>query len=153
MSWASDRSTTREEDIAYCLLGIFNVNMPLLYGEGHKAFVRLQEEIMKGSTDQSLFAWSPSPPSNTNLYRTKHRSVLASHPADFARASRIVPYGANSSPYTMTNQGLQITVPVIQWRQNDCFSYVAVLACRTEANFVGPLGLPLQRAEGGTQGT
>jgi hypothetical protein len=42
MSWASDRQTTRIEDMAYCLLGIFNVNMPLLYGEGDKAFIRLQ---------------------------------------------------------------------------------------------------------------
>ncbi|KAF2252085.1 HET-domain-containing protein, partial [Trematosphaeria pertusa] len=57
MSWAAKRVTTRVEDIAYCLLGIFDVNMPLLYGEGEKAFVRLQEEIMKDSQDQSLFAW------------------------------------------------------------------------------------------------
>jgi hypothetical protein len=51
------RETTREEDVAYCLLGIFDINMPLLYGEGGKAFKRLQEEITKQSTDQSLFAW------------------------------------------------------------------------------------------------
>lgn len=37
MAWAADRRTTRKEDIAYCLLGIFDVNMPLLYGEGDKA--------------------------------------------------------------------------------------------------------------------
>src|SRR5436190_6493763 len=49
MSWASRRSTTRIEDEAYCLLGIFNVNMPLLYGEGDRAFLRLQEEIVKSS--------------------------------------------------------------------------------------------------------
>jgi hypothetical protein len=42
MSWISDRETTRSEDMAYCLLGIFGVNMPLLYGEGEKAFLRLQ---------------------------------------------------------------------------------------------------------------
>jgi hypothetical protein len=42
MSWASDRETTRPEDLAYCLLGIFGVNMPLLYGEGERAFLRLQ---------------------------------------------------------------------------------------------------------------
>jgi hypothetical protein len=34
MSWAAGRETTRIEDLAYCLLGIFDVNMPLLYGEG-----------------------------------------------------------------------------------------------------------------------
>ncbi|GKZ24056.1 hypothetical protein AbraIFM66951_010555 [Aspergillus brasiliensis] len=57
MSWASTRETSRTEDIAYSLLGIFQVNMPLLYGEGSNAFRRLQEEIIKRSDDQSLFAW------------------------------------------------------------------------------------------------
>jgi hypothetical protein len=42
MSWASERETTRIEDLAYCLLGILGVNMPLLYGEGERAFLRLQ---------------------------------------------------------------------------------------------------------------
>lgn len=48
MEWAAHRQTTRTEDIAYCLMGIFNVNMPLLYGEGNRSFIRLQEEILKG---------------------------------------------------------------------------------------------------------
>jgi len=56
MSWASQRETTRAEDMAYSLLGIFNINMPLLYGEGHKAFIRLQEAIMNQSEDQSILA-------------------------------------------------------------------------------------------------
>ncbi|KAI1146240.1 HET-domain-containing protein [Nemania diffusa] len=58
MHWASKRRTTRVEDMAYCLFGLFNINMPLLYGEGKAAFQRLQEEIMKVSIDQSIFAWS-----------------------------------------------------------------------------------------------
>ncbi|KAH6882029.1 heterokaryon incompatibility protein-domain-containing protein [Alternaria rosae] len=58
MSWASSRITSRPEDVAYCLLGIFDINMPLLYGEGERAFVRLQEEIMKRSdSDDSILAW------------------------------------------------------------------------------------------------
>ncbi|KAL8741570.1 MAG: hypothetical protein Q9184_008371, partial [Pyrenodesmia sp. 2 TL-2023] len=58
MSWASHRETTRLEDEAYSLMGIFNVNMPLLYGEGRKAFTRLQHEIARSLDDESLFAWS-----------------------------------------------------------------------------------------------
>jgi len=58
MFWASNRKTTRKEDMAYCLLGLFDINMPLLYGEGEKAFLRLQEHIAATSTDHSLFAWS-----------------------------------------------------------------------------------------------
>ncbi|KAI4276457.1 MAG: hypothetical protein LQ337_002473 [Flavoplaca oasis] len=57
MSWASHRVTTRSEDIAYCLLGIFDVHMPMLYGERTKAFLRLEEEIIKQSDDHSIFAW------------------------------------------------------------------------------------------------
>jgi hypothetical protein len=45
MSWAAYRQTTRDEDMAYSLLGIFEVNMPLLYGEGDRAFIRLQERL------------------------------------------------------------------------------------------------------------
>ena len=55
MSWAAGRATTRVEDEAYCLLGIFQVHMPTLYGEGRKAFQRLQE-IIKNSSDTTLFA-------------------------------------------------------------------------------------------------
>jgi hypothetical protein len=57
LSWASKRQTTRLEDGAYSLLGLFDVNMPLLYGEGLKAFQRLQEEIIRNSDDQSILAW------------------------------------------------------------------------------------------------
>lgn len=59
MSWVSRRKTTRPEDIAYCLLGLFRVNMPLLYGEGaQRAFLRLQHEILQGTSDQTILAWS-----------------------------------------------------------------------------------------------
>jgi hypothetical protein len=57
MSWAAERKTTRTEDKAYCLLGLFDINMPLLYGEGRKSFFRLQEELLKCSSDQTLLAW------------------------------------------------------------------------------------------------
>ncbi|KAH8587748.1 heterokaryon incompatibility protein-domain-containing protein [Bisporella sp. PMI_857] len=61
MSWAASRVTSRIEDTAYCLLGIFDVNMPLLYGERHRAFFRLQEEISKNTLDMTLLAWEPIP--------------------------------------------------------------------------------------------
>ena len=57
MSWAAFRQTIRVEDAAYCLLGIFQVNMPLLYGEGKRSFLRLQEEILKTTEDYTLLAW------------------------------------------------------------------------------------------------
>jgi hypothetical protein len=45
MSWMANRTTTKTEDMAYCMMGIFDVNMPLLYGEGVKAMERLEREI------------------------------------------------------------------------------------------------------------
>ena len=57
MSWAAKRTTTRVEDRAYSLMGLLDVNMPMLYGEGKKAFHRLQLEIIHASNDQSIFAW------------------------------------------------------------------------------------------------
>lgn len=47
LSWAENRQTTRKEDKAYSLLGIFAIFMPLMYGEGDYAFIRLKEEIDK----------------------------------------------------------------------------------------------------------
>ncbi|KAL8955751.1 MAG: hypothetical protein Q9193_006510, partial [Seirophora villosa] len=75
MSWVSRRQTSRTEDMAYCLLGIFDVNMPLLYGEGRKAFRRLQYEILKESNDESIFAWAT---------RFDMHDALATWPTDFS---------------------------------------------------------------------
>ena len=59
MLWAAKRRTTRAEDQAYCLMGLFDVTMPIIYGEGARAFQRLQQKIMKHGFDMSLFAWGP----------------------------------------------------------------------------------------------
>lgn len=107
MSWASRRITSREEDVAYCLLGLFNVHMPLLYGEGAtKAFYRLQIEIMKESDDESLFAWT----SNREV-----SGLLAHSPACFANSENILSFGpGNRPPYSMTHKGLAFSQPRLQ---------------------------------------
>lgn len=69
MYWASRRETTRPEDIAYCLFGLFDVNLPLLYGEGgKKAFMRLQTAILEATQDLTLLAWK-LPASTTDTAR------------------------------------------------------------------------------------
>ncbi|KAK0641895.1 heterokaryon incompatibility protein-domain-containing protein [Cercophora newfieldiana] len=82
MSWASNRHTTRIEDIAYSLLGIFSINMPLLYGEGKNAFFRLQLEILRQNEDYSLFAfpgpWTPGPRTCTAEKRGTQSSLAPS---------------------------------------------------------------------------
>jgi hypothetical protein len=109
MSWAAGRTTKRIEDIAYSLLGIFGINMPMLYGEGSRAFIRLQEDIIKSSDDESIFAWGFC------LAPGEHSSLLATSPADFRNCGNIlpsVPAGVKSSHYSLTNKGLHIEMNI-----------------------------------------
>ncbi len=108
MSWAAHRCTTRAEDIAYCLLGIFDVNMPMVYGEGNKAFVRLQEELLRNSADTSVFAWnSPSGVSS---------QLLASGVESFRDSASFTTLQTNVHSHreiTPTNVSLQILAPIM----------------------------------------
>ncbi|KAF6806100.1 major facilitator superfamily transporter [Colletotrichum plurivorum] len=108
MSWAAKRKTTRIEDQAYCLLGLFGVNMPLLYGEGEMAFVRLQEEIMRRTDDHSIFAWLQAG-SRTNT------GFLAPSPSCFSQSGSIARavFAMPAPPYAFTNQGIHITLPAL----------------------------------------
>lgn len=141
MSWAAHRKTTRLEDQAYCLIGLFCVNMPLLYGEGQRAFRRLQEAIMREEEDYTLFAW-------TDAHNSRSLGLLAQSPRDFARLTvkldqstavscdqdklskspmpLLTSSDAGSTPFSLTNRGLHISVPVIT---PDLFQYIT--ACLT----------------------
>ena len=55
---ASMRQTTREGDIAYSLFGIFNVAIPVIYGEGNQVVGRLLEHILTDSGDVTILAWA-----------------------------------------------------------------------------------------------
>jgi hypothetical protein len=112
MSWVSRRSTTRSEDLAYCLLGLFDIHMTMLYGEGHRAFIRLQQKIMKVSNDTSLFAWGYGPPLNQIPWRNPRASeFLASSPLDFQFCHEIKKsssplFWVNKARFILTQQGL-----------------------------------------------
>jgi hypothetical protein len=140
LSWLSNRTTTRLEDMAYCMLGIFELNMPLLYGEGSKAFTRLQEEIMKVSDDHSLFCWTW----NTSQYlrpQYRGRGFLSEAPSDFRYAGRFVPKQEDKrpSPYTFTNAGLSIRLSILHgWKS----SFIGIL--RVDSFETGKIfGLPM----------
>lgn len=131
MSWASQRQTTRKEDTAYCLMGLFDVIMPLLYGEGERAFERLQEEKMRSSEKQSLL--DPF---------FVGRGLLAGSPGESINSSRVSltqlagPWNARASnlwfptsqSHQATNRGIQISLQLQPCSTNTF--YVAVLACR-----------------------
>ncbi|KAL1607885.1 hypothetical protein SLS60_002823 [Paraconiothyrium brasiliense] len=137
MSWASKRTTARIEDQAYCLLGLFGVSMPLLYGEGMKAFARLQEQIMQSSTDHSIFAWT-----DNTVTHGSYCSLLAWSPQLFAQYASVgrespghrdysrmmaemrrVPWKASNLdwteddpvPWFQTNLGIQISLPLVPY--------------------------------------
>lgn len=104
MSWASSRQTTKVEDIAYSLLGLFGINMPLLYGEGSRSFRRLQQEIIRVSCDETIFAWQ-----RCFLKPFEDTPLLASHPEEFTNAGHLLRMKAfKRMPYTVTNQGLEL---------------------------------------------
>ncbi|KAL2063515.1 hypothetical protein VTL71DRAFT_5320 [Oculimacula yallundae] len=139
MHWAAERQTTRVEDIAYCLLGIFDVNMPLLYGEGKRAFIRLQEAILIKEEDHSLFAWhSEELPSSTlgDSGQTGGLSgLLADSPDCFWDNNEIetsMPMVLKSSPSAVTSKGLRIDfslLPCTDAQPVEKADYRVVLNC------------------------
>ncbi|EWG36092.1 hypothetical protein FVEG_00252 [Fusarium verticillioides 7600] len=143
MSWASKRKTTRTEDTAYCLLGIFGINMPLLYGEGTNAFLRLQEEIMKRSDDQTILAWDLTKDAPDDS------GVLATSPAAFENCKAFIPcdLGIATPPFQITNKGLRIEMPV----SSDSFGNgrYGLLQCRTKQDPTTMIAIPLASGRNG----
>jgi len=117
MSWAARRRTTRQEDVAYSILGICEVNMALIYGEGLKAFTRLQEEIIKHTTDLSILAWDPCVGTSIDQYC----GVLAASPKVFRNQSYLQGLSTDSRTFvpdfSITNRGLRITTEL--WISKD----------------------------------
>jgi hypothetical protein len=116
--WASERKTTRIEDRAYCLLGLFHINMPLLYGEGEEAFERLQKEILLQRRDETIFAWTAS------CDFTPHAFALAPSPECFRasgaiRGTKRAKLGARQldrPQCNFTSKGLEFHIPMpIDW--------------------------------------
>jgi hypothetical protein len=110
LSWAANRKTTRVEDMAYCLLGICDINMPMLYGEGQAAFRRLQEEIIKSTNDLSLLAWTSANPSEE-----EYCGFLAESVRHFASCSEM--YSIKDSlldegEMSISNKGLRLKAKV-----------------------------------------
>ena len=146
MSWASLRRTTRDEDIAYCLMGLFDVNMPLLYGEGNKAFLRLQKELISNNSDESIYAWKGS------SWDNQLSGMLASEPRQFAHSGRIVPVelpGMRQTPFSMTNRGIAMTLPA-EARIGGGFEIP--MACANLEDIQAPLRLRIREDTNGSYG-
>jgi hypothetical protein len=173
MSWVSKRKTSRIEDIAYCLLDIFGVNMPLLYGEGQRAFTRLQEEIIKRSDDESIFVWYVDDQQEERLLISKLHdrihlaqeengkclfalpteatgcgTLLAPRPSCFARCTDVQrDVFVWRRPYSLTNKGLEIMTMLFKDPREPNFEKFPVPLNGTNGGEI-PLAISLIRSFG-----
>jgi hypothetical protein len=134
MSWASDRETTRTEDGAYCLLGIFGINLPLLYGEGRKAFIRLQEEIIRQTDDHSILAWKAN-----DQFGQGGSLSDGSLPYKDCGKVKYHPLPKPVEPFSVTSRGIRVQLPIISPTKNSRLfhghsDYFAALACCYDRN-------------------
>ncbi|KAJ2985777.1 hypothetical protein NUW58_g5354 [Xylaria curta] len=151
MAWAANRDTTRVEDRAYSLMGIFDVNMPLIYGEGEKAFLRLQQEIMRVSDDQSLFAWgAPSLFSDIHGFRFSRipqmRGLFANSPAEFHTDHDILQVSSREDgpPPVIHGNAVRAQYPVCA--KGD-FEFI-VLACTIRSRAQACIAIPVKSWSG-----
>jgi hypothetical protein len=156
MSWAAPRQTSRIEDLAYCLLGIFDLNLPLLYGEEHRAFRRLQEEIIRTTPDLSIFAWSVPPP-NPNKYSPAYADeyadisdsqdrvlcgVLEHSPEEFDACGNCVNKAEDDvSELSVSNIGIKFHMRILfhprMSSSSPQKSYLLPLGCKKKDRYVG----------------
>jgi hypothetical protein len=108
ISWASSRRTTRVEDRAYSLFGLLNVHMPVVYGEGENAFIRLQETILSLTRDDSVLAWDTS-----SGDESRRCPLFATSPSEFSGSGNIIrrDWGSHGA-----SEALILTGEVLKWR-------------------------------------
>ncbi|KAI6143796.1 heterokaryon incompatibility protein-domain-containing protein [Pisolithus tinctorius] len=167
MSWAADRRSTREEDRAYSLLGLFGVHMPMLYGEGKSAFLRLQLEIIRKVNDQSIFAWGltkelesassflADDPSLfrdcSNIKRMTFSSFIAALRKSLKRQEldKLALAEGRFQTFTVTNHGIQIRLPMQLLHHgpyDGVFEFSSVmLACCKEGEDSDPITITVER--------
>lgn len=118
LSWAAGRKTKRDEDIAYSLLGILGVTMDSRYGEGTKAFVRLQQAIMHKGKDESMFAWA--------MEQEKPTGLFAPSPDSYSECTDVLKT-RGSLGFSESNGELSIKLKILPHGME---TYYAILNCR-----------------------
>lgn len=145
MSWAASRKTKRVEDRAYSLMGLFDINMPMIYGEREKAFLRLQQQIIQRSKDESIFAWDMESPDAARTYS----GLFAPSPSAFANCSNIIQI-QGSRGFSETNGELSLWTTLLprsletsfaalhctDTHYPDCTSYILIARTFTAGEYV-----------------
>ncbi|KAM5360079.1 hypothetical protein ACJZ2D_013990 [Fusarium nematophilum] len=144
MHWAAKRRTTREEDTAYCLMGLFDINMPLLYGEGGvNAFYRLQKEIINSVDDQSILLWHAP----IQYEQEIDPPLLAKHPSWFSHGGLVQKNHSlgHMRSINMSPSGLELEVLLVPYEpvfrkglylplKSEKRHHLAVLACNIDGD-------------------
>lgn len=133
-------------DRAYSLLGLLDVNMPLLYGEGAAAFRRLQEEMLRVKADLSVLAWSNDreyyidDPTGTDV------ALLATDPNDFRNCGNVASIGnmrrsALEGEISLTNVALRVVANVLEKESGEL---AMILQCRPKNDVTKVFALLLE---------
>ncbi|KAI1502579.1 hypothetical protein F5X99DRAFT_152889 [Biscogniauxia marginata] len=102
--------------------------MPLLHGEGHPAFLRLQEEIMKRSHDQSLADWGYNPLSTNFWGNPSGDPVWAQSPAEFAGSKVLQSHEDKKICHNFFSQWLQTDGTYWYYSQSDILRHARVVS-------------------------
>ena len=137
------RTTQRLEDKAYSLIGLLDISLAMIYGERDRAFIRPQEEIIKRSDDESIFAWHQDPPGDSWSYS----GLLATSPSASANCQHISKT-AGSSGFSLTGVGLTIKLPTLPYSRD---TYKAVLHCKDNRFPRSKYGILVERLSSAVQ--
>ncbi|KAG9309760.1 hypothetical protein JVU11DRAFT_10134 [Chiua virens] len=110
LSWAAGRRTTRIEDVAYALVGIFEIHMPVQYGEGRFAFQRLMEALLLRVQAYDIFIWTGPPSQYSAALPVSIEGYLVAREAENCIS---VPNEFGDPSMMLTHKGLQVEVLLV----------------------------------------
>ncbi|KAF9224474.1 hypothetical protein BS17DRAFT_779877 [Gyrodon lividus] len=110
MMWASKRRTTRIEDIAYSLIGMFDVSLTIAYGEGDRAFYRLMVEVVQSCYEWDIFLFEGD---SSSFHFALPQSPNSYHelPSSWSEWNRSHPLG--NKWFSLSKRGLQLKLLLV----------------------------------------
>ena len=146
MTWMAPRQTTRIEDIAYSLIGIFDITMSISYGEGPWGFHRLMEVVAQRCFDPGFFAWcgTPSPyslalPGSPSCYKLDPVRAGLLRLRGFEVSSQV---HSGDPSYNMTKTGLAVKVLILPIDESSPFTPIDTYVLPAKLQIAIPLTTP-----------
>ncbi len=131
MSWASGRTTTIRDDMAYSMLGIFGITMDVRYGEEEGAFLRLEEALVEKTQDESIFAWTIPPSHQGKISEWPALGLLAPWPSCFSDSGNLTIESQKKKKrdgvgYSITKTGVKFAIPMLLPDQGDATRWMNI---------------------------